>query len=169
MRYEFRVWGEHDMARRQLAALAETESEELLEDCYLLVDDRNCNAKIRSNRLKIKRLIDVHSGFQRWSSSTTNLVSPPPQLVTSAGVQPVFVTKHRSRFRFGSIRAESTNVDVHGQPGLLRTVAIVGKDLDELIQLRSSLGFMHLPNVALHHAVDPSAGTQPISPAFVPI
>ena len=156
-RYEFRVWGEHRRAHRQLATLAELERQERLDDCYLLVGDRTFNAKIRRNRLKIKRLIGVRHGFQRWVSSHTDLTSwPLLPLDTSDGVRPVFVTKHRRRFRFGSVRAEAAEVDVLGRPGLLRTLAIEGKDLDELVRLRSTLGLAHVPNVALHLAVDPA-------------
>ena len=157
LRYEFRVWGEHEAARRQLSVLADVERHEQLDDCYLLLDDWSYNAKIRRNCLKIKRLVDVRLGFQRWSSSKSDLVGPVPQLDTSGGVRAVFVTKERCRFRFGSIRAEVTEVDVFGQPGVLRTLAIEGKDLDELVRLRSVLGLAHLPNVALHLAVEGAA------------
>ncbi|MGI9611400.1 MAG: hypothetical protein ACR2QO_00710 [Acidimicrobiales bacterium] len=157
LRYEFRVWGEHEAARRQLSMLADVERHEQLDDCYLLVDDSGYNAKIRRNCLKIKRLVEVTLGFQRWSSSTSDLVGPVPQLDAFGGVRAVFVTKERCRFRFGSIRAEVTEVDVIGQPGTLRTLAIEGKDLDDLIRLRSALGLAHLPNVALHLAVEGAA------------
>ncbi len=169
-RYEFRVWGQHASARRQLARLADTERVEHLDDCYLLLGDRACNAKIRQDHLKIKRLIQVRDGFEQWSSAKLDL-QLAPQLAATDGVRAVFVAKHRCRFRFGSIRAEATDVDVVGWPGILHTLAIEGRDLDDLVRLRASLGLAHLPNVAVHRAVDaaldvvPSAGHGPMEPA----
>jgi len=169
IRYEFRVWGEHRSAHQRLSFLADAERQERLDDCYLLVGDRSWNAKIRENRLKIKRLVDVRMGFQRWSSAKTDLAAPVPQLEMSNGVRPVFVTKHRHRYRFGSIRAEATEVDVLGQPGRLHTLAIEGKDLDQLVRLRSTLGLAHLPNVALHLAVDPAERVPYLRPTRPPV
>lgn len=183
-RFEFRVWGDSKTVRKRLSRLADVELREQLDDCYLLVSDPRCNAKIRENQLKVKRLIGERLGFQRWSSmrhrAAANAPEPFSKLVTDLtsaraldgdyrrsvakmvgrlerqhDVRPVFVTKDRRRFRFGSVRAEVAKVKVTGRPGRLSTIAIEGSDLLELVSLRNLLGLNDLPNLALHLAVDP--------------
>lgn len=180
-RYEFRVWGDQDEAHRRLLSLADSASEKHFRDCYLLVDDPTCNLKIRRNRLKVKRLVEERFGFQRWSTNwhrvtaeapdavretqttsavvvtpaTTGLGDVVEELHPAADLRPVFVTKHRMRFRFGSMRAEVTDLEVGANGERLCTTAIEGRDLLDLIRLRSSLGFDLVPNVAVHLALDP--------------
>ncbi len=182
-RYEFRVWGKRKDACKRLSKLADVELEEELHDCYLLVADRGCNAKIRRNRLKVKTLIGKHSGFERWSTMWHQVSAEAPQpfdqlmselsnrrpqkrsygrtvaktidkLDLDNDVRAVVVDKRRRRFHLGSIRAEATDLIVQGQPGRLRTLAIEGRDLDDLIKVRSLLGLAKVPNLALHLAVE---------------
>lgn len=183
-RYEFRVWGDQDAALDRLSSLADSERNESFEDCYLLVQDPSCNLKIRRNRLKVKRLVEERFGFQRWSTdwhritvgaeeagadhgrmspeaievpsdgNQTMLADVINGLDPTANLRPVFVTKHRRRFRFGSMRAEVADLEIGGRSGRLCTTAIEGHNLLDLIQLRSALGFDLTPNVAVHLALD---------------
>lgn len=181
-RFEYRVWGHWEDASRRLAKLADLEQAQDLHDCYLLLGDPACNAKIRRRRLKVKRLVEVKAGFHRWSTEwhRRGPVEPKPlaevlttirsmkeseisdrKLIKSAidelqpevEVRPVFVTKHRQRFWMGPIRAEACEVEIRGQKGYLSTMAIEGPELGDLRQLRSALGLSHLPNLPLHVAV----------------
>ena len=72
----------------------------------------------------------------------------------TANLRPVFVTKYRRRFRFGSMRAEVADLEIGGRSGRLCTTAIEGRNLLDLIQLRSALGLDLTPNVAVHLALD---------------
>lgn len=171
-RYEFRVWGSHTDAKRRLVALADMTVEERIDDCYLLTPDPATNIKIRKNRLKVKRLVSRRLGFERWANGRlpdAEDARPRPanadpvpgvadaidHLGPAGGVHPLLVTKHRRRFRFGSMRAEITDLKVYGRPGSLSTTAIEGRNLRDLIGLRSSLGFDFAPNLAVHLAIDP--------------
>lgn len=181
-RYEHRVWGRHRAARKELERLASDVSTEQIEDCYLLLDDPSVNVKIRDNTLKIKQLIDERKGFEQWTSDeheTADTVPSPfdelferlrldrpargkkfdlekelGRLKPSDGVRPVFVTKDRTRYRVGSIRAESTAIRIHETDEVLHTLSIVGDDLDELTKLRKRLGLVDDENVAVHQAID---------------
>ncbi len=180
-RYEFRVWGNQEEVWRQLADMAAAEPKQRLADCYLIGDDPSLNTKIRRSRLKVKHLREERLGFQRWSTSWHRLAEEAKEELLMAGaapgdplsedyeqmltdtiddlewsgdVRPVLVTKHRRRFRVGSVRAESTTVMVDGMSKLLRTIAIEGYDLHDLIHLRAVLGLEHVPNLPLHTAVN---------------
>lgn len=181
-RYEYRVWGEHRKAKKVLSKLASDETSEQIEDCYFIVDDPAWNAKIRDNTLKIKQLIDEERGFERWASKrhrdaeTTpapfdelfealglerlaqgksfNLSKAVAKLDPDAATKAIFVTKDRTRYRIGSMRAEVTDVTVDSTGEVLRTVAIEGDDLDELVTLRKALGLKGSENVAYHVAID---------------
>lgn len=179
-RYEFRVWGAHTDAQRRLVSLADAAAEEQVEDCYLLTADPTTNIKIRGNRLKIKRLASRRQGFERWVSGKPKgvqgdqpgrpgetglgLAETIRHLGPVGGVHPLLVAKHRRRFRFGSLRAEITDLKVFGRPGSLSTTAIEGRNLRDLIRLRSSLGLDPAPNLAVHLAIDPRCGERRIWP-----
>lgn len=175
-RYEFRVWGDRTEAGQRLSSVADSEREELIEDWYLLIDDRACSLKVRRSRLKVKRLVEERFGFQRWSSNwhslkvlgsdepEFDLARNPVDGLEAVGVpgqdlattlRPVLVTKHRTRFRCGSVRAEIADLQVDGHPGSLCTVAIEGRDLVDLLHLRSALGIDLVPNVAVPWVLDP--------------
>lgn len=181
-RYEYRVWGKHRDARKMLGKLADDESTELVEDCYLLVDDPSWNAKIRDNTLKIKQLIAERKGFEQWSSDRHRSADTAPTpfddvfeqlrlhrpqqgkkydlptevlgLDPDGGVRAVFVTKERHRYRIGGLRAESTDIEIHETGESLHTLSIEGDDLDELRALRRRLGLRDSANVAVHRALD---------------
>jgi hypothetical protein len=181
-RFEHRVWGRHRRARKALAELADEQSAEELDDCYLLVDDSSWNAKIRDNTLKIKQLVAERKGFEQWTSdrhhSADTLPTPfdtvferlgldrPPRgedfdlrseiaaLGPDAGVRAVFVTKQRRRYRIGDLRAESTDITIHEIGETLHTLSIEGDDLEELAALRKRLGLRGEDNVAVHHVLD---------------
>ena len=160
-RYEYRVWGEHRKARSRLRELA-IEVERLdVEDCYLIVDDPSWNAKIRDNVLKIKQLVAEDKGFERWASGwhPTPDAAPSPfdelfeqlrldrpqrgksfdlrkairRIDPDLGIRPVFVVKHRRRYRVGDLRAEVTDIEIEETDEVLRTLLIEGDELDPLV------------------------------------
>lgn len=183
-RYEFRVWGEQSSACETLASLAEREIERSFDDLYLLNGDPARSIKVRAGNVKVKCLEDERLGFQRWSTTWFRSPDEAPaplgpvladlqrcdpgsedyrSLIADVGSRPeigdrwrpILVTKIRRRFRFGSIRAETTDVEIDGQSESLVTVAIEGPDLLDLVELREHLGLGDMPNLALHLAVDP--------------
>lgn len=180
-RYEYRVSGAHRSARKRLAKLADECSKERVNDCYLLVDDPQWNAKVRDNTLKIKQLVEDDDGFQRWARDrhleARSTPSPfdeifehlrldRPQRGKSydlrravkalddvPGVRAVFVSKKRWRYRIGDLRAEATDVVFRDTGEVMHTLSIEGDDLDDLVALRKKLGLRDEPNVALHEAI----------------
>lgn len=181
-RYEFRVWGKHRKARKKLAALADSTSRETFEDCYLIVDDLEWNAKVRDNTLKIKQLVSQDKGFERWSRNryTTSEAAPTPfdeifealnldrpqrgkkynieravrELDPDSDVRAIFVTKERQRFEIGDLIAEVTDIEVADSDEVLHTLSVEGDDLKALVRLRKELGLRGEPNVAMHQAID---------------
>ena len=181
-RYEYRVWGEHKKARKKLANLATEETRQEIEDCYLIGDDPEWNAKIRDDELKVKQLIGEEKGFEQWTSEwhETSDTAPKPydalfnqlrldrpqrgksfdvfkavaKLDPDTGARAVFVTKRRRRYRLGSIKAEVTDVEIHGSDEVMRTLSIEGSDLDELVALRKTLGLRDETNLPMHVAID---------------
>lgn len=181
-RYEFRVWGKHRKARKKLAELASSSTRESFEDCYLLVDDPEWNAKVRDNTLKIKQLVSEDKGFERWSRNhyTTSEATPTPfdeifdalnldrpqqgkeydieravrELDPDSGVRAVFVTKERQRFEIGNLMAEVTDIAFADSDEVLRTLSVEGDDLKALVALRKQLGLRGEPNIAMHQAID---------------
>jgi len=182
--YEYRVWGEYPKARKMLAKLASNESRERIDDCYLLVDDMAWNAKVRDRSMKIKQLVAEKRGFESWTSDwyreADGVPAPFDELFTELRLdgkgkgksfdlgkaaakleddvaRVVFVTKHRRRYRIGDIRAEVTDVEIEGADDQLRTLAIEGSDLDDLVALRKRLGLKNVPNMAMHVAIGEEA------------
>lgn len=181
-RYEFRVWGKHRKARKMLTRLADHVATEQFEDCYLLVDDPEWNAKVRDDTLKIKHLVAEKKGFEQWASGhhTSSESAPTPfdtifddlrlsrpqrgkkydlpkevrKLDPDSGVRAVFVTKRRRRYRVGDIRAEVTEIEIHETEQRLRTISIKGDDLKELVKFRKKLGIRDEPNVAMHNLIE---------------
>lgn len=181
-RYEFRVWGSFPEVNRRLSSWADEETHQEVEDHYLLVGGYAVNAKIRRRKLKIKRLLELRDGFERWSVHRRRLDRPfddldgLPDNVFDLGRsrsghgqfslmtedsgrfgwdgEVVLVTKRRRRFRLGSLRAEVSEMRLDGQRRPLRTVAIEGRDLADLVELRQSLAIAELPNRAVHLAVE---------------
>lgn len=181
-RFEYRVWGKHRKACRRLRELALEETEEHVEDCYLLVDDPSWNAKVRDNALKVKRLVAEDKGFERWAArkhrSSETAPSPFDVLFDELGlerlqhdepydlaeavdgldpelnVRAIFVMKRRHRYRVGSLRAEVTDIEISETNEVLRTLAIEGDDLDELVALRKELGLRGEQNTPVHQAID---------------
>jgi hypothetical protein len=181
-RFEYRVWGRQRRARKVLAAGADHQLFEQVDDCYLLVDDSSWNAKIRNNTLEIKRLVSERKGFEQWASEhhrTARTVPMPFDRIfehlrlghsepgqeddlsvriatfePTADIRPVFVTKHRRRYRLGALRAESTDLTIHESGDVLHTLSIEGESLDELVALRRRLGLRGDANIAIHNALD---------------
>lgn len=181
--FEYRVWGEHKKARKLLDALGTNKTSEVIDDCYFLGDDSDWNAKVRNSTLKIKRLVAEERGFEQWTSDwyRTGDDTPAPfdelfddlhldrldrgkkfsikkavkGLDDDHEARPVFITKDRTRYRVGSVRAEVTDITVIDTGEELHTIAIVGNDLDELVALRKQLGLKKSDNVAVHVAIDP--------------
>lgn len=181
-RYEFRVWGSHRKARKTLARLASETRTERVRDCYLIVDDPSWNAKVRDNTLKIKQLVAEDKGFERWSSDKHRSAKSAPspfddlfeelrldrpqrgkpydlrkavkRLGPESGVRAVFVTKRRKRYRIGSLRGEVTDITIRDTGEVLRTLAVEGDNLEELVALRKKLGVRDEPNIAVHQAIE---------------
>jgi hypothetical protein len=178
VRFEFRVWGSHGPAHRLLAELAEGQTLEQTEDCYLLVDDPSWNVKVRNGTLKIKRLVAELDGFEQWASDRHRCGATAPSpfgtildslgqfrelsattdpladtYTSDAGRRPVFVTKKRRRFRLGELRAETTGITVRESGKVLYTLSIEGADLDRLRDLRERLGLCADDNLAVHRAL----------------
>ncbi len=184
-RYEFRVWGEHPKALKKLESMASGESLEEIEDCYLLIDNPDLNAKVRKSAIKVKQLLSVERGFERWStewhrdadSAPTPLDEVFEDLDLARGqrkkrfdldkaveemdddldARAVFVTKRRRHFVVGSIRAEVTQMSIRGRKAPLHTFAIEGQDLDALDALRRELGFKRRHNQATHVKLEKEA------------
>ena len=181
-RYELRVWGPHRSARKLLAKRATEQTTETVDDCYLLVDDPSWNAKIRDNTLKIKQLVAERKGFEQWTRDRHRSAGSTPSpfdvifeqlgldrsqrgeeydlfeeiaaLDADAGVRAVFVTKQRRRYRIGNLRAEATDIQIHGTDEVLHTLSIEGDDLDQLAALRKRLGLRGEDNISVHNALD---------------
>jgi len=181
-RYEYRVWGGQRKARKLLASLATSSVNEQVADCYFLTDDPDWNTKVRDSTLKVKRLVTEEKGFEVWTreSPDTAKSTPPPfdQLFDDLHLdrvargkkyslpkaikgldddheaRPVFVTKDRTRYRVGTVRAEVTDITIDATGEVLRTLAIEGDDLDELVALRKKLGLKGKDNVPVHVAID---------------
>lgn len=181
-RYEYRVWGEHRSARKKLEKLANQETRQDVEDCYLLGEDPEFNAKVRNNEMKIKQLVGEKRGFEQWSTEwlesskdapkpfddlfdelrldrpqrgkSYNLLKEVAKLDPETETRVVFVTKRRRRYRIGAIRAEVTDVEIHGSDEVMRTLSIEGDDLDKLVALRKQLGLADEPNLPMHVAID---------------
>ncbi len=181
--YEYRVWGKQRKARKILAKIGTDVTTETIDDCYFLGDDPDWNAKVRDSTLKLKRLVAEKRGFEQWTSEwhRTGEATPAPfdqlfddlhldriargksfsikkavkGLDDDHDARPVFVTKQRTRYRVGSVRAEFTDITVKATGEELQTLAIVGDDLDELVALRKKLGLKGADNVAVHLAIDP--------------
>lgn len=182
-RFEYRVWGRHRRARKLLREMADEAHREQIVDCYLLVDDPAWNAKVRDNRLKIKRLVDERKGFEQWSSERPETLDAIPSPLDEAlegldierlrkkkkfrlstaleGLDPdggvraiVFVSKTRRVYRIGDLRAEVTDIEIMATGEVLRTVSIEGDDLRELVKLRKRLGLKGEANTPVHQAID---------------
>lgn len=180
-RFEYRVWGRHAKAQRKLAKLADNETREQVDDCYLLTDDDAWNVKVRGNTLKLKRLVAERKGFERWVSGTYHpddelpapfeelceeldldrvrskgsysLSTAIDELDPELGVTAVFVAKRRRRYDIGLLRAEVTEIVIKDTKESLTTLAIEGENLGELIELRKQLGLKREPNVPVHQAI----------------
>jgi propanediol dehydratase small subunit len=181
-RYEYRVWGKHRKARKLLSTLASEKIVEKISDCYFLVEDPGWNAKVRDSTLKVKKLVAEERGFERWTSNWHRAAETAPapfddlfedlrldrpgrgksfdlskavgRLDSDNAATAVFVTKRRTRYRVGSMRAEATDVTITDMTEVLHTLAIEGDDLDELVALRKKLGLKGSANVAMHVAID---------------
>ena len=169
-RYEYRVWGKHREAAKKLAKLASSERHEEITDCYLLGSDDQWNAKIRSDRLKLKRLIEAKQGFERWDTNwhPTPDAAPQPfdeafreftlaQDVTAQSAtsetRAVFVLKQRRIFTIREMQAEVTKLEVQDASIRLSTVAIQGDRVRDLRVLLHRLGLHDEPNVPIHIAL----------------
>lgn len=79
------------------------------------------------------------------------------ELKESSRWRPLLVTKHRRRFTVGSTVAEATEVKIAGRSGRLKTLAIEGPNLADLVDLRATLKLTGLDNVALHMVLQPKS------------
>lgn len=181
-RYEYRVWGKHRAARRLIEDMATAETRDDVEDCYLIVDDPDWNAKVRNSTLKIKYRAKDKRGFEKWSSNwhTDAEGTPAPfdevfeelsldrpqrgkkyditkavkALDEDSDARAVFVTKKRRRYRIGDIKAEISRIDVHGTDTRLHSIAIQGDNVKALRGLLRDLGLKGEPNVPMHVVIE---------------
>ncbi len=165
-----------------MAKMASDKSIDEFRDCYFLTDDATFNAKVRDNTLKIKELVAEKKGFERWASGRYQASDDVPtpfdvlfdelklerpqngkkydlekaidKLDPKLGVRSIFVTKTRRRYQIGSVLAEVTDIEIDDSGDVLRTLAIEGDDLEELVSLRKKLGLRDEENVAMHQVVD---------------
>jgi len=186
-KYEYRVWGKHKKATRLLDELGTDRTVETIDDCYFLGDDQDWNAKVRNSTLKLKQLVAEEKGFEQWTSQCfeKRKATPAPfddlfddlhldrlnrgkkfsikkavkGLDDDHEARPVFVTKHRTRYRIGSVRAEITNILIRDTGDELRTIAIVGHNLDDPVALRKTLRLKGSDNVPVHVAIDAAVDT----------
>ena len=162
--------------------LADSETREEVDDCYLIVDDFEYNAKIRDNRLKTKELVSEDKGFEAWTSQTHRSSESVPAalepiyealkldrlrskkrfsladalkgLEDHEGVRAVQVTKRRRRYALGELKAEVTDVEIHPSGEVVRTLSIEGNNLRDLVKLRKTLGLKGESNTAVHQFID---------------
>lgn len=161
--------------------MASSVDEEVVEDCYLLLDDAKWNAKVRNSRLKVKRLVSRDDGFERWVARRGEPEDDTPALLNTVyevveaerqrrgskfrmkkvlaeldnldGLRTVVVTKRRTHYVIGDIRAEATSIEVDETSDVLHTLVIEGDNLKELAALRRKLGLRGKRNVAVHRAI----------------
>lgn len=180
-RYEYRVWGKHPKARKLIERLSSDMTKERVKDCYLIVDDVSWNVKVRNNNLKIKQLVSEDKGFERWSADRPRTADETPspfdevferlrldrpqrgksydlydaieRLDKDPDTEAVFVIKHRRRYTIGELRAEVTDIEIVETSEVLHTLAIEGKNLDDLVSLRKKLGLRDEPNLAVHEVI----------------
>lgn len=180
-RYEYRVWGKHPSAREEIERLATSdEIREQIDDCYLLVDDSDWNAKVRDSQLKLKHRTPDNRGFDQWDTQwcTASDTTPTPfdtvfeqlrldrpqrgktydleravENLDETQAVAVFVTKKRRTWNIGDMRAEISRVDLRDHDVRLHSVAVQGRDVERLTQLLEQLGLDGLPNVPMHLAV----------------
>ncbi len=176
------MWGKYPKARSIIRDLADSETREEVDDCYLIVDDLDFNAKIRDNRLKTKELVSETKGFEEWTSQTHRTSESVPEeleaiyaalkmdrlrskkrfsledalkgLEDHDGVRAVQVTKRRRRYKLGEMKAEVTDVEVHNTGEVARTLSIEGANLRDLVKLRKTLGLKGESNTAVHQYID---------------
>ncbi len=180
-RYEYRVWGRRKRVRKRLERMADRITTSTTTDCYFLSEERAVNAKVRTGSLKIKRRVGRARGFEVWTSSRhrskEGVPAPFDELVDELGLHrkprrsaadlparvekldpdhpttPVFVTKRRTHYRIGDLRAEVSELTIEDAGEVLHSVAIEGEDLDALVALRKELGLKGEDNVAVHVAL----------------
>lgn len=181
-RFEYRVWGEHRSARKLIRKLADSETREEVDDCYLIVDDQTFNAKVRGNTLKVKQLVAEDKGFERWISdkhrSSKSAPSPFDSLYEAldldrvrrkkrfnlndaikgldadSSVRAVFVTKNRRRYVIGDMKAEVTDIEIIETGDVVRTLCIEGDNLSDLVKLRKKLGLKGETNTSVRDYID---------------
>lgn len=174
-RLEFRVFGPR-LGRPRAALLwnhAETGRSERV-DTYFVGLDAARSFKLRDGHtLDLKRLRRDIGAYQLWEpAGQCELPAARAEIVKAlqggrnlppffrpgrldgraialafngAGYRTVPLRKCRSRFDIGSCQAEITRIARHGRPACW-TVAIEGRDVDELRWWRSSLGLRGRPN-----------------------
>jgi exopolyphosphatase/guanosine-5'-triphosphate,3'-diphosphate pyrophosphatase len=174
-RFEFRVWGDDLRPLRDaLARVARSSGRNKSEEIYLLSSAADCNAKIRSEKMEIKGLIEVVDSFERWEPKMkapfplpaaavaqvfSELGLPAPRLehgsyavaeFLDAVVKPrrelriARVVKYRERFSIGSCQAEFCKARIDNLAR--QTVAAESADAAALHAFVHQLGIAGQPN-----------------------
>jgi hypothetical protein len=190
-RLQWRVWGDLAEVEERLHRLAPERRLQDSHDIYLLGTRPTHNVKVRERRLEVNLLLDEVDGFQRWTRAAlqplpcaavrlhellAEIADPAPaasvgtdrlgrrrllELAAQCGLRPVTVRKQRQRFRLGKLRAEATVLDVQDSDLVLHCIAIEGRDLAALSQLRADLGVDRLPNLAVPAALERAGSLRP--------
>lgn len=192
LRYEYRVWGKHKKAVDKLSRLSSDDTTETIEDCYLLRNEPEWNAKVRDDTLKLKQRLRQKKGFEQWTSAWHVEASGTPTpfdmvfddlsldrpqrgksydlrkavkrgLKDDPDTRAVFVTKQRRRFLIGDIKAEVSKIDIHLTDARLHTVAVQGPSIKELVRLLEAVKLSGLPNVPVHIALSEALATDAVA------
>jgi hypothetical protein len=176
-RLEYRVWGRQCRARRRLEDLCQASKLEQFDDCYLLVDDRTWNVKVRRHAVKMKHLVAEHDGLQWWTTDVATAaigMSPisslierirsasiearrveelPAALHDETGVDTMLVSKRRRVYRVAGLRAEVSAITMLDTGEVLHSLALEGTDARRLATLRNRLGLADEANIGVHEAL----------------
>jgi hypothetical protein len=178
-RYEFRVWGDDLLSIRQRlensGRLAEIDRST---EIYLLSEATDeCNAKIRSDLLDLKTLLDRHEGLERWKpvlkvpfpldrEVVANQIFPrlgfnPPSLprsqyrveeflieVCNATNEITVVQVSKERLRYASDRCEMEFAIVIIDHTTRQTVAVEATETEPIFQMAEKLGIRGLVNTS---------------------
>ena len=181
-RFEYRVWNPPAPVMDAVRHRGRHTGRSQVRDCYVLGHDPDLNAKIREDRLEVKRLLDRRSGFERWeaawsadapfeSSVIKRLYDEFGLPIRDGGAGPhtvdelvsmlresghlhvAWVSKRREFFEIEGASAELTEVAVEAIDRTMTTAAVEGLDHERLVRLGEELGITDLDNIPVDRAV----------------
>ena len=179
-RYEFRAWNGVSDAAEALRRAASDSTSETIRDCYVLAQSPSLNAKIRGQRLDVKRLIrrcnDLEQWKPDWSEEAPFSAEAVERLFEDLGRRPpaagdsgldvdafvgllrsrldaAWVIKRRNHHRFHSVLAEATDIEIERTREVLSCVTLESEDPGAVIEARRRIGLEGVENVPVHLAV----------------